>query len=149
MNAIRGALLLVLLLSLLQGCGSDDKASITTKAASAKATWARTEPASYSFSFVGINPLGPLGGTDYVVQDGKVMKTVTTTGGPQLGPMTIDDVFARLDTALNHADEVTVTFDERFGFPVSITVDGDKDAIDDENSYQVSDFKVLQPRQPG
>ena len=58
---------------------------------------------------------------------------------------TIDRVFLKLEAdQTGDADEVIVTFDSTYGFPANVAVDNIKEAIDDEISYQVSNFEVLE-----
>lgn len=58
---------------------------------------------------------------------------------------TIDRVFLKLEAdQTGDADEVAVTFDSTYGYPVNVAVDNIKEAIDDEISYQVSNFEVLE-----
>ena len=57
---------------------------------------------------------------------------------------TVDRLFEKLDSNLNGgADEVLVTYDATYGFPVTISIDQIKEAIDDEIAYQVANFEVL------
>ena len=58
---------------------------------------------------------------------------------------TIERVFARLDAAQSGgADEVTVTYDNIYGFPTEIHIDFIKNAVDDELSLQLSNFEPLE-----
>ena len=57
---------------------------------------------------------------------------------------TVDRLFEELNSSLNGgADEVLVTYDATYGFPVTISIDQIKEAIDDEIAYQVANFEVL------
>ena len=57
---------------------------------------------------------------------------------------TVDRLFEKLNSSLNGgADEVLVTYDATYGFPVTISIDQIKEAIDDEIAYQVANFEVL------
>ena len=59
---------------------------------------------------------------------------------------TIDQAFSSLELLLNgDADKVEVTYDPAYGFPTSIDVDMILNAVDDEFSIYISDFKVLNP----
>lgn len=138
----------MLVLVLAQGCDSRGGVGELDALATARAQWDATEPVSYSFAFTGSNPLGPLtGGGTNVVTEGVVL---STTAGPGLmgsgAGLTVEDVFARVVEALGDADQVDVTYDETYGFPATLRVDHDEDAIDDENYYTVVDFTVRQPR---
>ncbi len=58
---------------------------------------------------------------------------------------TIDRVFLKLEADLTgDADEVAVTYDPVYGFPVNVAVDNIRAAVDDEISYQVSNFEILE-----
>lgn len=57
---------------------------------------------------------------------------------------TIDRVFLALKADLTgDADDVVVEYDTTYGFPSNVAVDNIKQAMDDEISYQVSDFEIL------
>lgn len=58
---------------------------------------------------------------------------------------TIDRIFLKLEADLTgEADEVAVTYDSTYGFPVNVSVDVIKEAIDDELSLQISNFEILE-----
>ena len=54
---------------------------------------------------------------------------------------TIDDLFERLLDAFRRSDEVRVDYDPDYGFPVSVGVDRDKSAMDDEYGFGAKDFE--------
>ena len=57
---------------------------------------------------------------------------------------TIDWIFSELEADLaGAADEVTVAYDPTYGFPVDVTIDYVKEAIDDELYLTVSGFEAL------
>lgn len=56
---------------------------------------------------------------------------------------TIDSLFTELKSEIAEADEVTVTYDPLYGFPVDVAIDRIKLAVDDELSLQVTNFEVL------
>jgi len=57
---------------------------------------------------------------------------------------TIDRIFSELEADLaGAADEVTVAYDPTYGFPVDVTIDYVKEAIDDELYLTVSGFEAL------
>jgi uncharacterized protein DUF6174 len=84
------------------------------------------------------------------VSDGNAI-SVTTADGSEPGPNslsyeqvdTIDKLFATLAKAEAEADDVQVTYDPTYGFPTTIAIDNIKDAIDDEISYEVTNFEAL------
>ena len=58
---------------------------------------------------------------------------------------TVDRIFLKLEAdQTGDADDVIVTFDPTYGFPANVAVDNIKEAMDDEISYQVSDFEILE-----
>jgi hypothetical protein len=84
------------------------------------------------------------------VSDGQAI-SIETADGSEPGPnmlfysqvATIDDLFDTLAKALDEADEVKVAYDPTYGFPQTIDIDNIKEAIDDEISYEVTNFEVL------
>ena len=57
---------------------------------------------------------------------------------------TIDRIFAEIEADLaGAADQVTVTYDPTYGFPVDLTIDYVQEATDDELYITVSDFETL------
>ena len=57
---------------------------------------------------------------------------------------TIDWIFSELEADLaGAADEVTAAYDPTYGFPVDVTIDYVKEAIDDELYLTVSGFEAL------
>ena len=89
------------------------------------------------------------------VKDGEIVSMTRFDGTPisETDPSysvyesyaTIDRIFLKLEAdQTGDADEVIVTFDSTYGFPANVAVDNIKEAIDDEISYQVSNFEVLE-----
>lgn len=56
---------------------------------------------------------------------------------------TIEKVFAYVEGADKEADETTVTYDPKYGFPTDISVDWIKLATDDEMYLTLSNFELL------
>ena len=86
------------------------------------------------------------------VMDGKVVSMEYQNGNPIDATnrelferfSTIDRIFSELEADLaGAADEVTVTYDPTYGFPVEVTIDYVKEAADDELYLTISDFEVL------
>ncbi len=89
------------------------------------------------------------------VKDGEVVSMIRSDGS-SVSPTdasydvyesyaTIDRVFLKLEAdQTGEADEVAVTFDSNYGFPVNVAVDNIKEAVDDEISYQILEFEVLE-----
>jgi hypothetical protein len=59
---------------------------------------------------------------------------------PMLRPST---AFSKLRSAYRNSDKVTATYDEQYGFPTSVSVDVDRNAVDDEYGFGISDFVPL------
>lgn len=86
------------------------------------------------------------------VQDGEVV-SMEYKSGNEIDPAseelfqqyaTIDKIFAELENALNGgADNVTVTYDETYGFPTQINIDFIEEAADDELYLTISNFEAL------
>jgi hypothetical protein len=86
------------------------------------------------------------------VQDGSVV-SMEYQNGNEIDPAsleffqryeTIDKIFSELEKAAGgEADEVTVSFDDTYGFPEQIDIDVVKEAIDDELAMTISGFEVL------
>lgn len=86
------------------------------------------------------------------VQDGEVV-SMEYQSGNEIDPgsrelfekyATIDRLFTELEKDMNgEADEVTVTYDPTYGFPVETSIDFIKDATDDELWLTASNFEKL------
>lgn len=77
--------------------------------------------------------------------DGSPVEATDPSRGVYESYATIDRLFAELKADLSgEADEVVVTYDPTYGFPVNISIDQIKEAIDDELSLQVSSFEILE-----
>ncbi|MCK6584440.1 MAG: DUF6174 domain-containing protein [Anaerolineales bacterium] len=57
---------------------------------------------------------------------------------------TIDRLFAELESEMAEAEEVTAVYDPELGFPAEVSIDVVKLAMDDELSWQVTNFEVLE-----
>lgn len=86
------------------------------------------------------------------VLDGKIVLMTGADGQPlpeqfrsefdQAG--TVERLFAIAEENIANADQVDVTYDAVYGFPSSIIVDRIELAMDDEISYYVENFEVLE-----
>ena len=118
-----------------------------------RAKWQQSEPQSYSYivrpaCFCSIDSV-----LSYVVtvQSGLVTALVEDQWGPDYSGMlvdkskilTIERVFEIASTSLAEADVVKVTYDDTFGYPVSVSIDRSRATIDDEYRLEILDFKVL------
>lgn len=54
---------------------------------------------------------------------------------------TIDGLFEIVKEARKNADDLDVEYNKEIGYPESISIDYYKDAVDDEVSYSVTDYK--------
>jgi hypothetical protein len=88
------------------------------------------------------------------VQDGKVLSVTDSQGQPVAEDdpirsfgneslMTIPGIFAYAREALQTADETTLSYDPALGYPVSLSIDRIKLAMDDEMSVLISELEVL------
>jgi hypothetical protein len=86
------------------------------------------------------------------VKDGKIVSMTDVSGQPLKEEFaqtfkeaaTVEGLFAIAEENIANADQVEVTYDANYGFPASIVVDRIKMAVDDEISYYVGAFQVLQ-----
>jgi hypothetical protein len=86
------------------------------------------------------------------VQDGNVV-SMEYQNGNEIDPAsleffqryeTIDKIFSELEKAIAaEADEVTVTYDDTYGFPEQVDIDFVEEAIDDELVLTISGFEAL------
>jgi hypothetical protein len=86
------------------------------------------------------------------VKDGEVV-SMAFKNGAEINPdfselfgrfATMDLIFAELESGLSgEADEVTVTYDETFGFPADIWLDYDQQTADEELGLTVTAFEAL------
>jgi hypothetical protein len=89
------------------------------------------------------------------VRDGQVVSVVDSQGQPvatddpirmygneQL--MTIDGVFDYAREAIRNADETKITYDAALGFPLTLSIDRIKLAMDDELSVTINDVRALE-----
>ena len=85
-----------------------------------------------------------------VVTDGEVTDATYAQAGYDIArgdpvdenyeALTIDGLFDLADRAVREADEVTITYDDEFGFPESIDIDWITNAMDDEQGVTASNF---------
>lgn len=145
----RTLLIAILILALtLSACGAkSDLAKNRDK-------WTSAGVSHYSFEltiscfcpFFEVNPV------TVEVKDGKIVSMTDASGQPLKEEFaqtfeeaaTVEGLFAIAEENIANADEVEVTYDAQYGFPASIVVDRIKLAVDDEISYHVEAFQVLQ-----
>lgn len=77
--------------------------------------------------------------------DGTLVRPTDTVYGWYQPYETIDRLFLKLEADLGgEADEVTVSYDPQYGFPLTISIDQILEAVDDELALQVSNFEILE-----
>lgn len=121
------------------------------------AKWQGADISHYRFQlFIGcFCPFGEDMPLTIEVKDGEVVSMNRFDGSPveSTDPSfevynaysTIDRIFVELAAEQNgDADEVLVEYDTQYGFPANVAIDNIKEAIDDEFSFQVSNFEVLE-----
>jgi hypothetical protein len=141
--------------ALLAGCGGESKPPVgappdetqppTTTSTPAPSTpqerWEAHGISSYDFVY---HASAMAGACELVVhvRDGEV-ESATARQPCWLKPKvatTIDGVFDTLATERRESDEVNATYDPEYGFPIAVSVDRIRNAIDDEWWFGVSDF---------
>jgi hypothetical protein len=85
------------------------------------------------------------------VEDGKPISIISLSGGMIDGSSmglikeraSIDLIFEKLKHDFAEADDVSVTYDSTYGYPAYIYIDSILEALDDEESWMVTEFEVL------
>jgi hypothetical protein len=149
---IRGVLYGAILLSAAAGCAGPAAAPGPAAPEPAVASPAWTEPANYKFTFESACGEQALIGRFRVeVADGIVDRTEGLDDAgrrtlmlrianliPTLGKMVEDAEAARA----RNADEVVIDRDPVDGHPTSIRIDEEKNAVDDETCFTISDYTI-------
>ena len=118
--------------------------------------WQDANISHYRFK-LGVSCFCPVGGImplTVEVNDGKIVSITDVNGDPfsesdpfsefVLRYATIDRLFAELrSNDVKDADEVTITYDETYGFPVDVTIDFIELAMDDELYLSIQSFEPL------
>jgi hypothetical protein len=136
--------------------GCDDPVSpAVTDLARAMDRWEAHGPRDYSFDYqvkcfcsLDTRPLR------IEVRDGEVVRAlpagseeVLDDGAALDGIPTIDDLFKWILDAIEHeAAQIDATYDEQLGYPHDVFIDRIKQAIDDEFSFEVTNFQALSSR---
>lgn len=58
--------------------------------------------------------------------------------------MTVNELFRVAEEAIGYAASVEIEYDNDFDFPATIAIDPILDAIDDETTYVITDFEVVE-----
>lgn len=134
----------VLLLVMTTGCrGHHDDAGVSAH----REAWQRHAPDSYVFTLTYGSMIGVRSERIHVKQ-GRVVSTEAVEGIREFLPQTdralaVDGVFDLVSHDQDHADKVTVTYDDQWGFPASVSVDAIAGAVDDEYGYSIRQFIAL------
>ena len=153
----RGVLCGTILLMAAVGCGASAPGTAAPgTAASSAPAW--TEPANYRFSFesscgeraligrfrvdVANGTVDRVQGLDEAGQRAVMLRIANLV--PTLGQMAADADEARA----TGADEAVVERDPADGHPVAIRIDPDRNAIDDETCFTISDYTIGGPPGP-
>jgi hypothetical protein len=79
-----------------------------------------------------------------VVPSDTLGRPAPTTEQIQFYARTIDDLFGVIENALaRNADDLQVTYDAALGYPTRISIDFEKNAVDDEVVYQADNLLPL------
>lgn len=127
------------LVLLLVGCSSDADDGLRD----AEARWARSAPEAYALTYTVGCFCAFEGEMPYTVtvENGRPVATVDHTGKAVFDRVvTVDSLFAIVREARRHADKLDVTFNPRYGYPSSVSIDWIRDAVDDEVGYTVNTF---------
>lgn len=131
-------------------CGDDDDAELATN----RAKWHAAGLTEYQYQFR-LSCFCPFIGQPYtaVVENGEPASLTDSTRAP-ITPNSDYDLFRRYSSIpnlfeeaeqlINRADEITITYDPQYGYPVEIASQGRLNVADDEITITITNFKVLQ-----
>jgi hypothetical protein len=118
--------------------------------ADARVRWAERGPDAYSMTVMrGCECLPEVVGPAIVtVENGAISARYASTGAPV--PMTYAGAFPNVEGLFDlieqaqkdNYDDIDVEYDQELGYPIRISLDRDKRAIDDEMGVYVRDFKT-------
>jgi len=104
-----------------------------------KNLWEKTQPLSFNYTVT----YGCMMLAKYKIENEKGRDFEFPIGQtPANESLKIDDIFAQAEKGIRMSHSVEVKYHPYFGFPELIEVDWDKDIIDDECFFQISEFKV-------
>ena len=101
--------------------------------------WRAKGGPNYTMRFTRTCFCAALGPVTVTVRNRKVVRPAGLPWASEL--RSVDELFTLILSG--KADRIDVTYDPRYGFPRSIDADMIVDAIDDEVSYRVSDYRPL------
>lgn len=148
MNGFRGCIrAATLALAVLGGVIACDDPEVVSEFEAARARWVEAAIQDYAYTlrrgcFCLPEFIGPV---RIVVENGQVAsRTLLSTGGEPLGEAerwpTIEGLFDYVERAMREADETTVRYHPDLGYPIEISVDWIRQAVDDEESVGVESF---------
>lgn len=107
---------------------------------SAQERWQQAGPARYAYTYrAGAQALVEARVT---VRDGRAALTRVQGAELSADEVTVEALFDLVARALREADDVDVTYDDRYGFPARLQVDPAADTVDDEYTVHVRDLVV-------
>jgi hypothetical protein len=139
-----------LCLATLSACGSGAEG---VRLADARNTWTEAGINSYRYTLtIGcFCPPGLRGPVEIEVIDGRTIDVRFSAGAADVNREyfdrydTIEDLFAVIEEALAQSpDSAGIGYDNRYGFPHSISFDFEQEVADDEISYTVENFELLE-----
>lgn len=149
-----GLLAVVILAGAPTGC-NDPVAPEITDLARAMDRWESRGPRDYSFDYQ-VSCFCPLPETQPLrieVRDRDVTRAVPAGSHEELGEKaldeipTIDDLFEWILDAIDaEAHRIDAIYDDQLGYPRDVFIDRADRAIDDELSFEVSNFQALSAR---
>ena len=140
--------MLALLAAVPNGCGADIT-GVNRELSSARARWAASQPTAYEITVRTSCFCAETRPVIVAVRAGVVESRRYADTGLAIDPRftslfpAVEGLFAIVDDAVaRNAAQLDVQYDAERGFPVRIAIDYLKNAIDDEITYVVTDFKV-------
>lgn len=133
----------------LTACQTDDSGPPPEEWSQAKALWESSGIVSYQFTLTRDCYCVIYGDVVISVAAGEIttayhQETETDLNEEQIASLyTLDGLFDLLERAYEDgADKVDVEYDETLGYPITLYIDWDKAAADEESRYSVGDFQA-------
>lgn len=158
MNRTSTLFILLLVIFLISSCDSITDSKKGDDFRANQNLWQEQNVENYSFEFSKLCYCGGLFNPATIVVKADTIHAVLDpeTGEPLCDPQTgelvlpnypnsfktIDELFDVIENAREKADELNVEYNQEFGYPQFITIDYMKEAIDDEVSYKVDNFRA-------
>ncbi len=158
---IKLSFILLLLISVLIGCNNNGVSNNEIKKLdNAISKWQTNKSVDYSFiyeeqcfcPYFGKVEIVVFADTVYAVKDpetGDDVTIETATGIEKLMDVypdffkTIDGIFENLKYASLNADEMEGSYDSQIGYPKQVSIDYYEDAVDDEISFVLTNYKKV------